>query len=174
LVVCAFLVWWVYSAHQRTQQKVMQAECMGNVKHLCLALLTYADDHGGHLPPAARWVELTKPYMPRDRSYTCPAAPKVEVGYGYADYLAGLDRAKMPYASEILMVWDGSPTSPSPDPRHNYGAIVGYADGHAKWMGFGLAFRRGTDLDRALVEGKLPPPPGPTGKPPSAPPTQGR
>jgi prepilin-type processing-associated H-X9-DG protein len=104
-------------------------------------------------------VELTKPYMSRQGSFTCPVAPKLPVGYVYADYLAGHYPAKEPYAAQVLMLWDGKPGSLSPEWRHNRGVNVGHLDGHVKWLSPDWAFRQVVESNKALVQGQLPPPP---------------
>jgi len=156
---CAWVVWHSIGSYRRSQQEMGQAVCFSNLKQIGLAMHLYAEDHAAGLPPSARWVELTKPYMHLGGNYTCPAAPKLPVGYAYADYLAGHDPVKEPYAAEVLMLWDGKPGSPDPEWRHNGCANAGYLDGHVKLAYPGSVFAQAIEFHKTLVEGQLPPPP---------------
>jgi len=158
----------IYRAHARSRQERAFALCYENVKHLCLAMDLYTEDHAGHLPPSPRWVELTKPYLPAGHGYVCRAAPKLDVGYAYADYLGGVEPARAKYARDVYMLWDARPPSPWPAFRHGPGANVGFLDGHVKWIGAAGPFLRLVEVNRALLAGQLPPPQEPAGRPASS------
>jgi prepilin-type processing-associated H-X9-DG protein len=159
LVVALGIAWCGYIVFTPPKWVRINNGCQTNLKHLCQGMRMYAKDCGGHLPPAGRWVELTKPYVRPERSYTCPAAPKLPVGYAYADHLAGHDPAKERYAAKVYMLWDGRPGSLSPEYRHVHrrGVTVGYLDGHVKLLWPEETFAKAVEWDKVLVGGQLPP-----------------
>lgn len=107
-------------------------QCMSNLKHIAFALQVYADDHGDTFPPHVAWTDRLQPYVDTPERLRCPAAPKQDVGYAYADYLAGKTKAAVPCPEETFTFWDAREDGASPAFRHGPSLNLAYADGHVK------------------------------------------
>jgi len=134
-----------------------RAVCLQNVKQLTQAMLLYAEDSGGRLPPVERWCDLTAAYLGDWDSdgrapgaadaFVCPEAVFLECGYACNAGLAGVilttvtDRARTVTIFESDGAWNatGGVELLPLEPRHGWGQgdNYGFADGHARY------FRRG-------------------------------
>ncbi|MFO7947149.1 MAG: DUF1559 domain-containing protein [Armatimonadota bacterium] len=107
------------------------------------------------------WYHKIEPYVKNTQIFTCPSESGTSVGYGYNYAYLGsttgspIALARIETPSQMVVICDsyGSNFHVYPphswgihggsyddnnygnvDPRHNEGANVGWADGHAKWM----------------------------------------
>lgn len=69
--------------------------CEEHLSMLGWALLAYARDHDGTLPPAKSWCDdigpYLKPQMKPAEVFKCPATPDLQYGYAINSELAGMD-----------------------------------------------------------------------------------
>ena len=69
--------------------------CQRRVGQLCTAILAYARDNDGLLPPAESWCDDIGPYIIPPNAgpevFQCPARPELEYGYAINAELAGTD-----------------------------------------------------------------------------------
>jgi prepilin-type processing-associated H-X9-DG protein len=108
--------------------------CQSHLKQLCLALPMYAAEHDDLCPPYEGWTRALQPYYKQADLPRCPAAPEVEIGYGYAEYLAGRRLSSVPRPAETYALWDSLEGSSAPAFRHSGGLNVAFADGHVEWV----------------------------------------
>lgn len=107
------------------------------------------------------WQNSLVPYIKNEQIYVCPSDKTLSLGYGYnyrhlrtsGSTGAGISIAKIDRPSERYVMMDGRARCvycvfcwPNPEnegpygdnwyirPRHNDGANVNFADGHAKWL----------------------------------------
>jgi len=113
---------------------------------ISLALRMYAEDCDGLTCPATLWTDRLLPYHKSLWLYTCPSAPKLAVGYAYAQHMAGRRLAGLKRPEAVLTFWDAEPGVQTFAFRHNGGLNVAYADAHVKW-------RSAEELHSALLEG---------------------
>jgi prepilin-type processing-associated H-X9-DG protein len=123
----------------RDRRYAPQLACMSNQRQIMLAMLTYAGDYDGRLPPASHWntflvTYLKGPRAKRDQVFRCPSA-RHDGGAGY-DYafsplLTGKDIFELPEATLTVAMFDAE--SGHLALRHREGANIAYADGHVKW-----------------------------------------
>jgi hypothetical protein len=66
--------------------------CWSSLRELYSVLMAYANDHGGHLPPAARWEAACDPYLRNSLTFRCPQRGESSKGHGDA-FNRALDRA---------------------------------------------------------------------------------
>lgn len=128
--VVAFLLvpWWQHGERPRGPS------CQSHLKQLCLALPMYAADHGDLCPPHEDWARALQPYYKQADILRCPAAPEVEIGYGYAKYLAERRLSSVPRPAETYALWDAAEGGSAPAFRHSDGLNVAFADGHVYWV----------------------------------------
>jgi prepilin-type processing-associated H-X9-DG protein len=107
-------------------------QCMSNLKDIAFALQVYTDDHGDTFPPHVAWTGRLGPYVDSWERFRCPAAPEQNVGYAYAEYLAGKSKTAVPCPEETFTFWDSRQDSVAPAFRHGPSMNLAYADGHVK------------------------------------------
>lgn len=124
----------------KAKQRAQTIQCMNNIRQIDLALIMYADDHGGQLPPADSWNDALKPYTGgSDVMFHCPAQPPGRCSYALSATLAG---QKMPDSGKAKLVlvfssnegWNQSGTTQSAVPHQHQRTFItaGFADGHAE------------------------------------------
>ncbi len=115
--------------------------CMDNLKKLSQAMLLYAHDHGGSLPPASQWSDAVRPYVSSERVYRCPSVERQGYGYAMNSNLSmhALGQLADPAGTPLLydssnLSWNASDpftTLPTP-PRHLGGNNIAFADGRVE------------------------------------------
>jgi prepilin-type processing-associated H-X9-DG protein len=98
LAVVAVLISLAAAAFSRTQISAQRMQCMNNLRQIGMAIMTYAKEHGGQLPPTrhtatadAAWVQQLRPYLENlDEIRISPADPKgaERLRRGSTSYLA--------------------------------------------------------------------------------------
>jgi prepilin-type N-terminal cleavage/methylation domain-containing protein/prepilin-type processing-associated H-X9-DG protein len=84
LAVVGVLISLVAAGFSRTQIAAQRTQCLNNLRQIGLAIRTYADEHGGHLPPTRHtatagqaWVQQLRPYLENvDKIRISPADPR--------------------------------------------------------------------------------------------------
>jgi hypothetical protein len=109
MAVCS--LWFIsglFYARNVGLERDAQSDCLNNIKQINLAAILYAEDHGGHAPPPAHWIEALQAYS-KMRVFQCPAAKAGMVGYAYNPGVSDLKWDKMPEASKLVTFFDGTP-----------------------------------------------------------------
>jgi prepilin-type processing-associated H-X9-DG protein len=113
----------------------MQTQCMSNQKQIMLAMIQYADDWDGHLPPAIAWnAYLTGYLQTKDEVFRCPVAQHQgsrEYDYAYNPTMSAKSAYDLPEPAYAVTVFEAANGQVAP--RHLGGANIAYADGHVKW-----------------------------------------
>lgn len=129
------------SVLSNARDKARQAECLSNMKQLCLAALMYTQDHNGHWP-GANWVQELQPYIKNPRILVCPSRPETPVGYAMNKAFVGTQINQVQRPAQAILFFESKIGGASPvgtaadvpiEGVHNGGICVGYADGHCKW-----------------------------------------
>lgn len=126
-------------ATARGRENARAAQCMSNLKQLCLAAIMYAQDHG-RLPPAEGWVEALMPYVKNRAVLRCPAdATGHPCSYAFHRDLSEKPLAEIPNPGQAVLFYESTQAAPAPTgtgddlppaPRHPNGYAFGFADGH--------------------------------------------
>ncbi len=163
IAIIAILAAILFPVFARAREKARQTSCLSNVKQIMLAVQQYAQDYDERMPRHGNspdWTDQIYPYVNNVQVYNCPSASNngpttlAELGalfnYSYNYYSNSgqnnMKLAQIARPSEALVILDGSYYISNPwrndgsaidndgVPRHNEGANLGFADGHAKWM----------------------------------------
>ena len=127
----------------KAQHKAQAIHCMGNVKLLNLGLIMYANDRNDQFPSGTTWCDATMPYVRSDKPYLCTQGkPGQRCHYAFNARLAEkeMKEVQAPAATVLIFETDGGwNVSGGPEllpakPRHSYGHIVGFADGHVEFV----------------------------------------
>ncbi|HEY3396213.1 MAG TPA: PKD domain-containing protein [Armatimonadota bacterium] len=143
LFVVAALV--LYSIAARPPRVASSSVCLSNVKQLLLGSLMYASDNDEHFPPAPDWPERIYPYVKNALIYDCPndKSPRHysetirQLSYTMNMGANQLSTKAISRPVELGVLFDGAQVCGGSEAaafRHNEGANVGFADGHAKWL----------------------------------------
>ncbi len=140
LVLLPLMAAMLLPALARAKQKAQAIQCMNNIRQINLALVMYADDHGGNLPTADHWNDAIKPYTGGSGAmFHCPSQPPGRCSYALNAALAGQKLPDSGKATVILVFtstegWNQSGPVQSAIPhQHLKNSITaGFADGHAE------------------------------------------
>ena len=136
------------------KEKARQKSCLTNVKSISAALQMYAADYDDRLPPGPNWMTATNMYFggkSDDRSlingvFHCPSSPS-SFGYAFNTTASVAERKSVRNSARLPLIFDSAPgtrnasdtlTSLPKPGRHRKGNIIGYADGHARWVKDGV------------------------------------
>lgn len=147
--------------------------CLSDVKQVMLALLAYADDHHGRLPPSQDLRRVVRAFYagagPRRELLMCGAPGKA----GRASHVmvrrwSGARLSDIPDQASAILVYDaldGRPAFRRPpgggtrfaewwNARAKPGITIGYLDGHAAWRTNVTAKMIEQGRDTSLVRGE--------------------
>lgn len=132
----------LFPVFAKSRAKAVQTSCLSNVRQLCTAQLSYAQDWKETLPQSANWCDATEPYVRNRQVYSCPSRGTSSGGdYWMSRPVCGVDlnRLKSPAEAGALFEgsssrWNGSGGKADVRAPHNGGANYGFVDGHAKWI----------------------------------------
>lgn len=126
-----------------------QSPCHDNLKQLGMAMLQYAQNHDGHMPPAYRWNEALSPYIHKplfariSKTFICPAAgDRKNPSYAMNRRLDRISFTDIESPTDTVLLFDSVPGKnqaggpellPNPS-RHNGCYDICFADGHVKTM----------------------------------------
>jgi len=134
--------------------KALQTQCTSNMKQLGLGLAMYVNDHDNALP-GEEWAKELFPYVNNAQVYKCPARPETEVAYALNEKLLGANLEDIPNPSQVVALFESDLGGESPignaadipdEGFHNGGVVLGYVDGHVKWVAVPEA-RRELDIE---------------------------
>jgi prepilin-type processing-associated H-X9-DG protein len=137
----------LFPVFAKARTKAVQTSCLSNVRQLCTAQLSYAQDWKEAFPQGANWCDATEPYVRNREVYSCPSrGASIGGDYWMSRPVCGvsLDRFKSPSEAGLLFEgsssrWNGSGGKADVRAPHNGGANYGFVDGHAKWLRDGSA-----------------------------------
>jgi hypothetical protein len=98
----------VLAVAHHSRQISRTSDCLDRLKQINLAAAAYAEDHGGHAPPASNWTRALRPYM-REPVFQCPAAKRGTGGYAYNAAIAGKYWNTLRRAGNLVAFFDGPP-----------------------------------------------------------------
>lgn len=122
------------------KQRATISACMNNTKHICLALLMYANDNDETFPQGTNWCDAIRQYTGGEGVFKCPQGlPTERAHYGFNQNLSGLAMQKVKTPAITVLVFEttgGWNSSGGADlllakPRHAT-VSVGFADGHCE------------------------------------------
>lgn len=119
--------------------------CLSRVKALGLAMRMYVSDFDGYLPDATGWPAALAPYTQDTQALRCPADSRTvvqkrgqwETSYTMYEPMGGTMISTLPEPGKAYVLFDGTEMAgeeSAADFRHDGGLVLGYADGHAKWV----------------------------------------
>jgi hypothetical protein len=145
----------LFPVFAKARVKTRQATCTSQVRQISTAVQMYCQDHNGRFPDN-NWVVEIAPYLGNSELlFQCPEEVKtgnVLVSYGYSGALImpngkGEMEDDVLTPSQVGTVCDASPspTYPyggvissngmlAPMNRHHHGLVLGYCDGHARFV----------------------------------------
>ncbi len=126
----------------QAQGKAQGTGCLSNMRQLCMSAQLYAGDNGDMLP-TEQWPDQLAAYVKNRAIYTCPGAPGKAVAYAINEALIGARMADVKRPSETVLFFEsdqaqelpfGGPDAVTGPPRHEGRVVVGFVDGHAKFV----------------------------------------
>lgn len=120
---------------KQEQSRAFVGVCAHNQARLGAAMLTYAENHGGRLPPAQEWCDRLRPYLklfaPPDadpfEAFVCPATRNQRCSYAFNANLSGVRLADIPKSRRVVILFEsdrgwnaaGGPELLPAQPRHS-------------------------------------------------------
>ena len=94
IAIIAILAAILFPVFAKAREKARQSSCLGNVKQLGIALLSYVQDYDERFPgrfvatvypdsPYAAWNTVLVPYIKNAQIFVCPSYSTQALGYGY-------------------------------------------------------------------------------------------
>ncbi len=130
---------------EQRQFRATKMQDMSNLKQIGIALSQYAQDHDGHFPNAAHWMEALSPYLKDKTVFFDPFQPGAKrYGYAFNRNCSGRSLAFFDYPSAEVMAFDSTlGTRDASDTGQSvrytahsggrYSSIL-FVDAHVKWM----------------------------------------
>lgn len=127
------------------REKAWEVQCRQNLREISMSISAYMQDWDDRLPPASKWMDATKRYLPKEKSnqvFSCPSASS-PFGYAFNSALSGLPLTKIPYPTETVTVFESDAKKPNAHggltnlpkiPRHLDGDNFAFVDGNTKWV----------------------------------------
>lgn len=117
--------------------------CQTHLQQIGDALLRYAQEHQGTLPPASEWQQAILPYLrEREACWDCPEEGHDQTpDYLFNSHLAGVRLSDLRQPRLTVLVFEGIPrderlsgTEADLAPRHEGAVNILFADGHVRTM----------------------------------------
>lgn len=129
----------------RAREKARTSSCMSNVKQIALGLLMYSQDYDERFPLGYNWNEAMYPYIKNNVVFVCPQKPDLRCGYALCQTVVEKNLSEFNSPAEEKMLfdarqhggeeqWNFVADESAADFRHNRGLVVGFVDGHCKWL----------------------------------------
>jgi len=140
-------------SQDKARAEAVKMVSLSNLRQIGLAVVVYAQDHGGRLPDADHWVDEIAPTLARGDEKTLrslmwdqAAPPTQPYGYAFNRSLSSVNLATLKDPAEVVMVFestlghrnatDTGQSVPLPG-RHEGGTHYVFADGRARWVSDG-------------------------------------
>lgn len=135
------LAWWFYGARGDVGRwSARTAVCLSNQANLGKAMMMYAEDNGGYLPPTASWCTAIRDYIDDPTVFVCPEAPKLKCSYAFNRAFSSRKFREIPGDSILIFESDrgwnasgGAEALPA-RPRHQGRDHFAFADGHVRML----------------------------------------
>jgi hypothetical protein len=149
--LCIIVAWAIFMASSPSwlvSEEGMKAQCQSNLKQIAIAMLMYAKDNDGYLPPPERWKDaLNSKYTKNEKIFMCPSTRTYARNYAMNSALRGMrlkdirnpERAVLVFESQPGDNAHGGPEILPKKPRHSIGDGFAFADYHTKWVKRGEA-----------------------------------
>jgi hypothetical protein len=101
----AFLFAALGPAFRQARENVRSGICSSNLSSLGRAVSMYAADYDDRIPPGDRWMDLTKKYVPINRTFQCPVvrtANRASYGYAMNSKMAGKKRSEVDQSEPLI------------------------------------------------------------------------
>lgn len=162
IAIIAILAAILFPVFAKAREAARQSTCVSNDKQVALGVLMYAQDYdeilprvwtstGGPTGGARDWTTDTVPYIKNTRVFVCPSKPTQTVGMGYNTLLATSTGAALASIQEVSRTCMFNEIAQAvdrswaynyytadrrfePEARHNGGMVMGFCDGHVKWI----------------------------------------
>lgn len=141
--VMAILAGLLLPALSKAKGRAQEMQCMNNMKQLALGVMMYSGDYKDTLPSAAKWCDLTKPYVDPNgnfsRVYACPMVPGQRCGYAFNLQLSDKEQGKVNPQTVLIfesnLGWNGAGGVADVAQSHpGARTAVAFADGHVEVM----------------------------------------
>jgi len=175
IAIIAILASILFPVFAKAREKARQTQCLNSVRQMCTATLMYSQDNNGRLPGLG-WASAMSENGVATKMFFCPSDNASDTeslnSYGYNGNLVnpfgnGISEAQVIAPTEVGLICDTSPakTFPggglvngggnaddaaynvTPYARHSKGLIIGYCDGHAKYIS--------SDYDEADINNQI-------------------
>lgn len=132
----------------KVRAEAVKMVSLSNLRQIGLAVVVYAQDHGGRLPDADQWVDEIAPTLGNEKTlrsllWDQAAPPSQPYGYAFNRSLSGVNLATLKDPSQVVMVFestlgrrnaaDTGQSVPLPG-RHEGGTHYVFADGRVRWV----------------------------------------
>jgi prepilin-type processing-associated H-X9-DG protein len=136
----------LFPVFAQAREKARASVCISHMRLVGSAMLMYADDYDGHLPPRENWCDAVLPYVSAPqasssrRAFSCPSLADQPSGQAFNAQLSAhsVSRITSPFATAELYDarggWNLAGGAELAAPRHNHGLYLLFADGHIQWM----------------------------------------
>lgn len=131
----------LFPVFSQARDQARKTTCMANVKQLNLGLMMYVQDFDEVSPPAAKWSDAIFGYIKAPLIFNCPAHSTTLPGYALNRQVDRISMASVAMPSAVPTLFDAQVSAlnalggqESIDRRHMQGYIMGYMDGHARWL----------------------------------------
>ncbi len=135
-------------SQDKARAEAVKMVSLSNLRQIGLAVVVYAQSHGGRLPDADHWVDEIAPTLGDEKAlrslmWDRAAPPTQPYGYAFNRSLSGVNLATLKDPAQVAMVFestlghrnaaDTGQSVPSPG-RHEGGTHYVFADGRARWV----------------------------------------
>jgi Protein of unknown function (DUF1559). len=140
LILAAFVVTYPIFCNRESAKS---PSCTSNLKQMAVAINLYSQDFDDRFPLAGHWTEDIFPYIKNESTFRCPQEDDMsQPSYALLRGLGGVEFVDMASPEKTVMIFSipgrnrtgGAGLLPDP-PRHNDGHLMGFVDGHTKWIG---------------------------------------
>jgi len=166
IAIIAILASILFPVFAKAREKARQTTCLSKIRQIAVAAQMYNQDNNGKFVAGSGWDTTLGSYLGNNSTmFSCPSDSNEGVdSYGYSGMLlradgTGVNESVITAPTEVGIVCDASPSKSYgnggilgngglndaatfaviPEPRHSGGTVVGYADGHAKFVPNGYA-----------------------------------
>ncbi|MCX7968948.1 MAG: hypothetical protein N3B10_10765 [Armatimonadetes bacterium] len=123
----------------------LKTRCTQNLREIAIAFSAYTQDWDERFPPAGKWMDAAKKYLPPEKAnqvFTCPSALS-PFGYAFNSALSSLPLTQVTFPAETVMVFECDAKKPNAHgglkdlpqtPRHlSEGDNYAFVDCHTQW-----------------------------------------